>query len=62
LSHIARALSFNAFAFFTTNAGAPTTALGIGVYRIAVTTSQDWIIDLANYILSADSFLKNCKL
>ncbi len=34
-SNVAGALSFDAFAFFATNAGTPTIALGVGADRIA---------------------------
>jgi hypothetical protein len=39
LSNVAKALSFDAFAFFATNIGAPMTIPGIGADRIAFTTA-----------------------
>jgi hypothetical protein len=40
LSNVAGALSFDAFAFFATDAGVPTTAPGVGTDRIAFPLSQ----------------------
>jgi hypothetical protein len=40
LSNVVGALSFDAFAFFPTNAGAPTTAPGMGTGRSTFTTAE----------------------